>query len=260
MAIEAKDITVSYGDKVILDGLSCTIEEKKTSIVIGKNGSGKSTLFKALSRQLKPKKGVVTLNGIDINGITQIEFAKQIAILFQENPALAGLSVKDLVSYGRYAYTGMMNPMSKEDLEAVDRALEITKTKAYADSDINELSSGQKQMAWIAMLAAQESKYMFLDEPTTYLDLKNQFDVLDCLKNLKENYGKTIVMILHDLNLAFQYADNIIMMKDWKIAYSGEKEEMLKEDYLEEIFDTPIKVVKSSDVAYCIPVRDKYKI
>ena len=258
MSIKAENIIAGYGDKVILDKLSCAIEDKKINVVIGKNGSGKSTLFKVLCRQLKPKEGVVTLNDINFNGLTQIEFAKQIAILFQENPNLSGLTVRDLVSYGRYAYTGLMRPMSEEDKVAVDKALEITKTFLYSNTDISELSSGQRQMAYIAMLAAQESKYMFLDEPTTFLDLKNQFDVLDCLKNLKEEFGKTVIMILHDLNLAFQYADNIIMMKNWGIIHYGKKEEMLKEEYLEETFDTPVKVIKTSDGnAYCIPARDK---
>ena len=224
-------------------------------MIIGKNGSGKTTLFKTLCRQLDPKAGVVRLNDIDIRGIKQTELAKQIGILFQENPQLGGLPVRELVSYGRYAYTGLMKPMCKEDWEAVDKALEITKMSQFAKKDINELSSGQRQMVWIAMLVAQEAKYLFLDEPTTYLDLKNQFEVLDCLKSLKETLGKTIVMILHDLNLTFQYADYVMIMKNWKLVRSGTTGEMINEDYLSDAFDVKIKVVKADGRAYCIPAN-----
>ena len=255
MTIEAKHISVGYGQSIIIDDTSMHIEEGKINVIIGKNGSGKTTLFKALCKQLDPKAGIVCLNEIDIRGIKQTELAKQIGILFQENFTPGGLTVRELVSYGRYAYTGMLNPMTKADWEAVDKALEVTGMLSFSSRDVSELSSGQRQMVWIAMLVAQEARYLFLDEPTTYLDLKNQFEVLECLKMLKEKLGKTIVMILHDLNLAFQYADYVIMMKDWKLIQSGKTEDMINETLLSDAFDVNIKVVKADGRAYCIPAN-----
>lgn len=257
MPIEAQDISVGYSSsKLILEAESCCIQEGKMNVIIGKNGSGKSTLFKALCRQLALKEGSVFVDGVRMDKLKQTDLAKQIGMLFQENFAPAGLTVRELVSYGRYSHSKLMETLSREDWAAVDFALETTGASKFSSFDVSQLSSGQKQLAWIAMLVAQGAKYLFLDEPTTYLDLKNQFEVLDCLKTLNKDYGKTIVMILHDLNLAFQYADYVIMMKDWKIAGSGSAEDMLDEKLLSSLFDIQVKVIKASGKTYCIPSKD----
>ena len=253
MTIEAQNITVKYDDKPILENETVKIQRGKINVIIGKNGCGKSTLMKTLCKQLKVTDGFVTLNGIDENEIPIKTFAKKVGILFQENQIPKEIKVRDLVSYGRFAQIGLFSKMTDEDDDIIDEAMMLTNTLIFEDREICELSSGQRQLVWIAMLLAQEAEYLFLDEPTTFLDLKNQFDILNCLKKINKEKGKTLVLILHDINIAAQYADYIFAMKDGMIIKEGETKEVLTEEFLKELYDVPIEVINENDRIYCLP-------
>lgn len=253
MTILADKITSGYDKKIIIDNQTIEISEGKINIIVGPNGCGKSTLFKSLCRQLHLFSGKVFLNAIDVQGITNKEFAKNVGILFQENQLPHDITVRELVSYGRFAQTGLFSSFSEKDENVIENAMAITNVKQFENKEVNSLSSGQRQLVWIAMLVAQEAKYLFLDEPTTYLDLKNQFEILNCLVKLNKEQNKTIIMILHDINIAVQYADIIFVMNDGKIITSGAVENVITEEMLKNIFDINVKIIKEDNKIYCIP-------
>lgn len=254
MTIEAFKITSAYdSDKPILIDESVEIKQGKINIIIGKNGCGKSTLMKTLCKQLKPIKGIVKLNGIDENDLSIKAFAKKVGILFQENQIPKELKVRDLISYGRFAQIGIFSEMSGEDDEKIEEAMQLTGTKKFENLEVYMLSSGQRQLVWIAMLLAQEADFLFLDEPTTYLDLKNQFDILNCLKKINLEKEKTLILILHDINIAAQYADYMFAMKDGKIIKEGPTDEVLTEKFLKDLYEVDIEVIKNNGHIYCLP-------
>ncbi len=257
MTILAKNITVGYdSDKDILKNETIEIEAEKINVIIGKNGCGKSTLLKTLSRQLQPKLGNVFLNGLNVNAITRKGFAQLVGILFQENHIPHELTVKELVSYGRFAQIGIFSKLTDNDESKINEAMRMTNTFQYADMSVNSLSSGQRQLVWIAMLIAQEADYIFLDEPTTYLDMSNQFDILNCLKRLNKDDRKTIIMILHDINIAFQFADKLIIMKDGHVEKQGTVEEIANDEaLLKDVFNVNLKIIKENENYYCIPIK-----
>lgn len=256
MSIVADNITVGYDLKDVIKDESIEIEDSKMNVIIGKNGCGKSTLLKALCRQLSPRSGRVTLNGLSIDAITQKGFAQIIGILFQENRIPHEITVRELVSYGRFAQIGLFSNFTSNDEEKIDEAMKMMNIQQFADREVNSLSSGQRQLVWIAMLIAQEAKYIFLDEPTTYLDMSNQFEILKCLHKLNREQGKTIVMILHDINIAMQFADKMFIMKDGHIERQGTVEEIAKEsELLKSVFGVSIKIINENGSYYCIPMK-----
>ena len=256
MSIEAENITVGYDSKNILSNESIEIEDEKINIIIGKNGCGKSTLLKTLCRQLLPKEGRVLLNGLNVNSITRKGFAQMVGILFQENNIPHELTVKELVSYGRFAQIGVFSELNENDDRKIKEAMQMTNTLQFAEREVNSLSSGQRQLVWIAMLIAQEAQYIFLDEPTTYLDMSNQFEILKCLSKLNQENHKTIVMILHDINIAMQFADKMFIMKDGHIEKQGTVKEIAEdEDLLKNVFGVNIKIIKENNSYYCIPMK-----
>jgi iron complex transport system ATP-binding protein len=259
MTIEAFDITAGYSaDKPVLANESIAIKRGMINIILGKNGCGKSTLLKALCRQLKISSGCIKLNDIDMVDLSRKALAKKVGILFQENEIPRSLNVRDLVGYGRFAQTGLFSGTQKADLEKIEEAMQLTGTTKFSDKPVSSLSSGQRQLVWIAMLIAQEAEYLFLDEPTTYLDLKNQFEIMNCLVKLKEEKHKTIVAILHDINLALQYADWLFILDNGKIVDQGDPASICKEkgSLLENVFEVKMNITLKDNGQYtCVPVR-----
>lgn len=235
--LSAEQISVGYYDLLVIDGLNVTIPEQKITTIIGPNGCGKSTLLKAISRLLKTKKGTVYLDGKAIHQLPTKEIAKKMAILPQTAEAPAGLTVFELVSYGRYPHRKGIGTLKKEDMDQIMWALEVTGLSELKDRPIDALSGGQRQRAWIAMSLAQDTEILILDEPTTYLDMAHQLDILLLLKQLNEQEKRTIVMVLHDLNHASRFSDYMIAMKAGKIVTEGPPEKVMTSENLEKVFD-----------------------
>jgi len=253
--LEAKELTLSYDDTVIIDRLQVSIPKQKITVLIGSNGCGKSTLLRALALLLKPAGGCVLLDGEEIAKLPTREVAKRLAILPQGPSAPEGLTVFQLVKQGRYPYQSWLKQWTKRDEEAVRKALEATQMSEFADRPVDSLSGGQRQRAWIAMTLAQETETILLDEPTTYLDLTHQIEILDLLYELNQSERRTIVMVLHDLNLACRYADHIIAVHNQSVYAQGAPEEICTESLMRDVFSLECKIV--ADPLYgtplCIP-------
>ncbi|WP_117169032.1 ABC transporter ATP-binding protein [Paraliobacillus sediminis] len=234
--IATKDLTLGYGDDIIIDDLNMTVPKGEITVFIGANGCGKSTLLRSMARLLKPKEGGVVLNGENIAKMPTKEVAKQLSILPQSPISPEGLTVEDLVKQGRHPYKSMFNRWSGEDEDAVNEALESTNMLDLRDRAVDSLSGGQRQRAWIAMILAQKTDTILLDEPTTYLDMTHQIEVLDLLFELNEKHNSTIVMVLHDLNLACRYAHHIVAIKDKKVHVQGKPEEIISCNMVHDVF------------------------
>jgi iron complex transport system ATP-binding protein len=231
-----EDLHIGYGEQLIVKELSIHIPDGKVTTIIGSNGSGKSTLLKAMTRIIPFQAGAVILDGKSISTEHTKRLAQKMAILPQTPEGASGLTVGELVSYGRFPYQKGFGRLSKEDLEMIDWALEVTGTASFKYRTVDALSGGQRQRVWIAMALAQDTEMIFLDEPTTYLDLAHQLEVLELLKSLNEEQGRTIVMVLHDLNQAARYADHLIALKEGRIVKAGSCEEVMNEAVLKEVF------------------------
>lgn len=236
-AIDIKDVKVGYTKRVVIDELSVTIPQNKITTIIGPNGCGKSTLIKTVARILKAEEGAIYLDGTSIQKMDTREIAKQMAILPQSADSPAGLSVFELVSYGRFPYRRRMGSMSAEDYEYINWAIDVTGLRSFRDRPISEMSGGQRQRVWIAMSLAQGTEILVLDEPTTYLDLAHQLDVLMLLEKLNRVEKRTIVMVLHDLNHASRFSDYMIAMREGEIITDGPPEEVMTKDNLRDIFN-----------------------
>ncbi len=254
-AISTNTLSLGYGDSLIIDELNVTIPKGEITVFIGSNGCGKSTLLRSLARLMKPKGGSVLLEGKSIAKLPTKEVARELSILPQGPAAPEGLTVLQLVKQGRYPYQNWLKQWSEEDEEAVERALEATGTKELAERTVDSLSGGQRQRAWIAMTLAQETDIILLDEPTTYLDMTHQIEILDLLFELNEKEKRTIVMVLHDLNLACRYAHHLIAIKDKKIYAEGRPETIMNCNLVQEVFGMNCQV--TSDPLFgtplCIP-------
>jgi len=237
-----EDISISYGERLIVKNLDVVIPDGKITTIIGSNGCGKSTLLKAMTRIIPHQSGSVLLDGKHISKIHTKQLAKEMAILPQTPESVAGLTVGELVSYGRFPHQKGFGKLSQHDMEAIDWALESTNTKEFKDRSVDALSGGQRQRAWIAMALAQETDIIFLDEPTTYLDMAHQLEVLELLQKLNEEQGRTIVMVLHDLNQAARFADYIIAMKDGEVVKAGNPREILTKDILRRVFQIDAEI------------------
>ncbi|OAB40105.1 ABC transporter ATP-binding protein [Paenibacillus glacialis] len=230
-------IAAGYLSTLIINDLSVSIPENKITTIIGPNGCGKSTLLKAISRVLKTKSGAVYLDGRAIHQLETKEVAKKMAILPQTAAAPEGLTVFELVSYGRFPHQRGFGSLKKEDYKYIYWALDVTGLNEFKDRPIEALSGGQRQRVWIAMALAQGTEILILDEPTTYLDLAHQLDILLLLQRLKEEEGRTIVMVLHDLNHASRFSDYMIAMKDGTLMMEGTPEEVMTCPNLENVFN-----------------------
>lgn len=231
-----ENLQVSYDDHLIVKGLSIQIPDKKVTAIIGANGCGKSTFLKAITRLIPHQSGEVIVDGENIIKQKTKQLAQKMAILPQTQEAASGLTVGELVSYGRFPYQNAMGRMTPHDMDVIHWALEVTNTTDFQYRQVDALSGGQRQRVWIAMALAQETDIIFLDEPTTYLDMAHQLEVLELLQRLNVEQQRTIVMVLHDLNQAARFADFIIAMKDGEIVRAGVCEEVIRPDILREVF------------------------
>ena len=232
-----KELQTGYGEKTVIKELSLTIPSNKISVIIGANGCGKSTLLKTLSRLLKPKHGTILLDDKSINEYSSKNIARIIGLLPQSPVIPEGITVADLVSRGRYPYQKMFQGMTRADYKAVEEALELMGILDLADVSVDELSGGQRQRVWIAMSLAQDTDILLLDEPTTFLDIAYQVEILEKLTELNRKKGTTIVMILHDINLSAKYADYLIAMKKGAVVAAGTPTEIVTEEVMKEIYD-----------------------
>lgn len=242
-AIAARSLTLSYQNQTIIDDLDITLPKGKVTVLIGSNGSGKSTLLRAFARLLKPHSGSVWVNGGDIQQKSTVNVAQELAILPQNPVAPEGINVRQLVSLGRYPWQNWLQQWSAQDEAEVDAALQRTGTTALADRPVEALSGGQRQRVWIAMTLAQNTGILLLDEPTTFLDLAHQIEVLDLLRDLNRQQNKTIVMVLHDLNLACRYADHLIAVHQRGVVAQGVPQAILSEALVKTVFDLNCRII-----------------
>lgn len=250
-----KDLSFAYAKQPVLQKLNVQFREGKITTLIGANGCGKSTLFHLMTKNLKPNAGKILLEGEDIQSIRPRDFARQVSIVHQYNTAPADLSVEKLVSYGRTPYHTMgISSNPKEDEQKIRWALEITHTQKHKDKPVMELSGGQKQRVWIAMALAQGTKTLFLDEPTTYLDIRYQLQILQLIRTLNREYGITIIMVLHDINQSLYYSDEIVAMKGGKMIAQGQPEEIVTPDLIREVYGVDLKIRKVEEKPFLIPV------
>ena len=248
--IQADAIRVAYDDRVIIDSLSTAIPEGNITTIIGSNGCGKSTLLKALTRILPVQAGAVYLDGLAIAQLPTKEVARKLALLPQVLEATEGISVYELVSYGRFPHQNGLGYLSDLDREKINWALEVTQTTAYARLPVDDLSGGQRQRVWIAMALAQDTDTIFLDEPTTYLDLNHQLEVLELLRDLNQTRQKTIVMVLHDVNLSARFSDYMIAMKEGEIRHHGPVSDIMTADILRDIFQIESQLLQAPGQDY----------
>ena len=237
LRLEVESIRVGYENKTIVHDLSLQIPDGKITTIIGSNGCGKSTLLKAITRILKHESGQVILDGQNISKMNTKELAKELAILPQSPESAHGLTVEELVSYGRFPYQKGFGNLSQKDKEVIDWALQVTKTEDFRLQSVDALSGGQRQRVWIAMSLAQETDIIFLDEPTTYLDMAHQLEVLELLYKLNEEQGRTIVMVLHDLNQAARFSDYIVALSQGELVKFGTAEEVMVPEVLKKVFN-----------------------
>lgn len=235
--LSTEQLSIGYGERLIVKNLSVEIPDKKITTIIGPNGCGKSTLLKAITRIISHQSGNILLDGSDISKVNTKLLAKQMAILPQTPESASGLTVGELVSYGRFPYQKGFGRLTKKDYEVIDWALEVTGTIDFKFRPVDALSGGQRQRVWIAMALAQETEIIFLDEPTTYLDMAHQLEVLELLQKLNLEQERTIVMVLHDLNQAARFADHIIALKDGEIVKAGNCEEVISHKVLKKVFN-----------------------
>ena len=230
------DVTLGYGDRVVVSGLDLAVAPGKVTAIVGANASGKSTLLRAMARLMTPRTGRVLYDGSDIHRLPTKEVARALGLLPQSPIAPEGITVADLVARGRHPHQGILGRWSGADETALVEALSMTGTTDLADRPVDELSGGQRQRVWIAMALAQETDVLLLDEPTTYLDVSHQIDVLDLLTDLNHSRGTTIVMVLHELNLAARYADQLVTMVDGGLHACGSPEEVLTVEAVRDVF------------------------
>ena len=234
--LHAQQVTLSYGDRTVVEALDLDIAPGRITAIVGANGCGKSTLLRALARLLAPKQGRVLLDGEPIGARPTKQVARVVGLLPQSPLAPEGITVADLVGRGRHPHQRLLARWNAHDHEAVAEALAATDTTELAERSIDELSGGQRQRVWVAMALAQQTDILLLDEPTTFLDIAHQIEVLDLLAELGRTRGTTIVMVLHDLNLAARYADELVAMCEGRIVAGGPPSQVLDADLVQQVF------------------------
>nr|WP_222865555.1 MULTISPECIES: ABC transporter ATP-binding protein [Corynebacterium] len=235
--LNAQSLTSGYGEKPIVKDLTLSFEAGKITSIVGPNGCGKSTFLRTLARLIRPSAGSVELDGKELGSYSSRELAKRLGLLPQTPIAPDGITVADLVGRGRTPYQGILGRWSSADYDIVAEAMEATRVADLAGRCVEELSGGQRQRVWIAMALAQQTDVLLLDEPTTYLDLKHQLEVLDLLTDLNQRRGTTIIMVLHDLNLAARYSDVLVAMRDGRLHSAGAPVDVLTQELTREAFD-----------------------
>ena len=242
-ALQTDALSLGYGERLVVDRLTTSVPTGAVSVIIGANGCGKSTLLRGLARLLRPSAGSVLLDGRDIHTLPSREVARVLGLLPQTPTAPEGITVADLVARGRHPHQTWFRPWSAADQRAVTEALTLTDTLGLAERPVDQLSGGQRQRVWIALALAQQTDLLLLDEPTTYLDLAHQVEVLDLLTDLNRRRGTTVVIVMHDLNLACRYADHLVALREGRIVAEGEPAEVITEAVIEEVYGLRARVV-----------------
>ncbi|MFJ4827025.1 ABC transporter ATP-binding protein [Streptomyces bacillaris] len=242
--LTAEHLTLGYGDRTVVSSLDLVVPPGAVTVIVGANACGKSTLLRSMSRLLAPREGRVVLDGKEVHRLPAKELARTLGLLPQSPVAPEGITVSDLVGRGRHPHQSMFSRWNEKDDAAVASALEATATEPLADRAVDELSGGQRQRVWIAMALAQQTDLLLLDEPTTFLDASHQIEVLDLLTDLNRSRGTTIVMVLHDLNLAARYADHLIALADGRLHSFGTPAEVLTEETVRAVFGLESRVIE----------------
>jgi iron complex transport system ATP-binding protein len=253
--LQARGLAVAYDDAVVLEGLDLAIARARVTAIVGANGCGKSTLVRALARLIAPRAGTVLLDGRAIQQLPARDVARRLGMLPQSPVAPENLTVEDLVARGRYPHQGLFRQWSPNDEAAVEQALAATGTTALRDRPVDQLSGGQRQRAWIAMTLAQETELLLLDEPTTFLDLAHQIEVLDLLDGLVAERGRTVVMVLHDLNQACRYADLLVAVRDGRVHAAGAPNDIVDASFVAEVFGVDAQILDDpvTGTPLCLP-------
>ena len=257
-AISVKNLSVAYENNTIIEHMDLSIQKGKINIIIGANGCGKSTLLKTIARINKPKSGDIFVNNKNLKKIKEKYIAKEIAFLPQGPVCPSGLTVRELVAYGRFPHQKIIGGLNNHDKEIIDWAIEETGLNEFANREVENLSGGQRQRAWIAMTLAQETDIIMLDEPTTYLDMSYQLEVLEVLQKLNKEKNITVVIVLHELNNACRFADNIIGLKKGKIICEGKPIDVINKETLRKIYGIEANIKTSENGEY--PVCTEYEL
>lgn len=262
MRLSGKDLALAYNDRVVVEDLSIEVPDGQVSALIGPNGSGKSTLLRALARLLRPREGSVVLDGHAVHQLSSKEVARRLAILPQLLNAPESVTVEDLVWFGRHPHRSALLAPSAADRAAVEWALRATATDELRKSPVDQLSGGQRQRAWIALALAQGTDLLLLDEPTTFLDLAYQLEVLELLSDLNRDAGKTVVMVLHDVNMAAEYAHRLFVMRGGRLVAQGPPDEVLTGEMMREVFGVEVHVTShpASGKPLCVPIRARDRL
>lgn len=243
VVMTVRDLHFSYGKNEVLKGIDLDIAENRITTFLGGNGCGKSTLFSLMTKSLSYTQGDIRLRGSSIRDFSLKRFAQNVAIVHQYNKTNLDITVEELVAFGRTPYRKGMVFKTKEDEELIKMAMEVTDITELKNREIGRLSGGQRQRVWIAMSIAQDTKILFLDEPTTYLDIRYQIDILELVRKLNREYGITIIMVLHDMNQAIAYSDNIIAMKGGHVLATGNPKEIITTELIENIYGVRLPVI-----------------
>lgn len=254
--IAGKGIDIAYGQRRIIERLDLAIPERCFTALIGPNGSGKSTLLRTFAGLMKPSGGSILLDGKDLNGLSPRDVARKVGVLLQGPIAPEGLTVGDLVRQGRYPHRSLFSRWSAQDQEACDEALMLTGTTDLSDRALDSLSGGQRQRAWIAMTLAQQGEAILLDEPTTYLDLEHQVELMNLITTLVSRHGKTVVAVLHDINQAARYAQHIVILHDGRVTAAGTPDMVISSQTIADVFKVKTVVIRDpvAGTPLCIPL------
>ncbi|SIS13901.1 ABC transporter ATP-binding protein [Natronorubrum thiooxidans] len=255
-----QDLVIGYpsSDEPVINRESIHVMPGEVTALVGPNGSGKSTLLKGLADQLALEDGTIMLDGKDIHSLKTKELARELGLLSQENVSPNSISVEELVGHGRYPHRGFFDSLTDEDRRAIDRAISLAGVDHLREREVGSLSGGQKQLVWIAMVLAQETNVLLLDEPTTFLDLHHQLEVMEIVETLRDQSDITVVVVLHDIDQAARYADHMVALKDGSIYANGSPEEVVTEGLLADVFEIDADVQPTERGPQITPIRPRH--